>query len=103
MNKVTKKITRRVKLKIPKALRQQVWIQNCGKKFEKECYIHWCKNKINVFNFHCGHNIPESKGGKMNIDNLKPICASCNLSMGDRYTIDQWQRLSGNRYFCNIL
>jgi len=32
--------------------------------------------------FHCGHIVSHANGGSMHIDNLRPICASCNLSMG---------------------
>ena len=32
--------------------------------------------------FHCGHIIAESKGGELSVNNLKPICQSCNSSMG---------------------
>ena len=31
-----------------------------------------------------GHNIAESKGGKTNVKNLRPICSQCNKSMGTR-------------------
>ena len=37
---------------------------------------------ITQLSFSCGHIIPESKGGKLILDNLKPICQSCNSSMG---------------------
>ena len=70
------------KATIPKALREQVWIQNVGQRFENKCLVEWCQNKMNVFDFHVGHNVPESKGGATTITNLKPICARCNLSMG---------------------
>ena len=75
---------------IPKALREQVWLEINGEKYKYKCYIPWCKNIMTVFDFHVGHDIPESKGGTLTIDNLKPICARCNLSMGDRYTIQEW-------------
>jgi len=32
--------------------------------------------------FHCGHVIAEAKGGETVIENLRPICKKCNLSMG---------------------
>jgi hypothetical protein len=79
---------------IPKALREQVWIEKVGKFFETKCLTRWCKNIITVFDFQCGHNIPESKGGTLDISNLFPICSRCNLSMGDRYTYDEWVKLS---------
>jgi 5-methylcytosine-specific restriction endonuclease McrA len=87
---------KRSKQKIPRALREQVWIQNIGQQFEHKCLVNWCKNKITAFDFHVGHNIPESKGGKTSIENLKPICARCNLSMGSKYTISEWSKLDQN-------
>jgi len=83
------------KANIPKALREQVWIKYIGKKYNSKCYIHWCTNVIDVFNFQVGHNIPESKGGELVIENLRPICSRCNLSMSNIYTIDDWQKLGG--------
>lgn len=83
-----------MKEKIPKALREQVWITHNGKKFEAKCCVKWCSNKITVFDFQSGHNIPESKGGKTDISNLRPICSRCNLSMNDTYSIDEWEKLS---------
>jgi hypothetical protein len=56
------------KQKIPRALREQVWITYAGKKFESKCFVGWCGNMISVFNFEVGHNIPESKGGTLNIE-----------------------------------
>lgn len=79
---------------IPKALREQVWLSNIGKKYEAKCYIPWCKNIITVFDFQSGHNIPESKGGATELYNLKPICGRCNSSMNNNYTIDEWIKLS---------
>ena len=52
----------------------------------------WCSNNVNVFNFHVGHDIPESKGGTEDISNLKPICDRCNLSMGNQNTINKWNQ-----------
>lgn len=78
------------KAKIPKALREAVWRTVCGDAFSAKCPVTWCKNTITVFDFEVGHNIPESKGGTLDIHNLRPICGRCNTSMGNRYTIDEW-------------
>ena len=83
-----------MKEKIPKALREQVWIARVGKKFESKCLTPWCTNTMTVFDFQSGHNVPESKGGATDIKNLYPICSRCNLSMGDRYTFDEWGVIS---------
>ncbi len=89
--------TSQIKLKrketIPKAVREQVWIQTVGKKFTAKCPIRWCQNQITVFDFHVGHNIPEARGGTLDMNNLKPICARCNLSMNSQHTIDEWNAL----------
>ncbi len=82
------------KVKIPKALREQVWITHFGKTFEHKCYINWCSNIITVFDFETGHNIPESKGGQTVIENLFPLCSRCNKSMNNHYTIDEFNLLS---------
>lgn len=78
------------KQKISAALREQVWVQHNGHVFEKKCGVTWCTNIITVFNFQCGHDIPESKGGPTNITNLYPICGKCNLSMSNTYTFKEW-------------
>ena len=82
------------KTNIPKAIREQCWINYFGKTFEHSCFIPWCNNKINVFDFHVGHDLPRSKGGSLDINNIRPICARCNLSMSDNYTISEWIELS---------
>ena len=81
------------KQKIPKALREQVWIHYLGTTFETKCTVSWCTNIINTFNYHVGHDLPESKGGTLAITNLRPICARCNLSMGSTFTIQEWNRI----------
>jgi hypothetical protein len=81
------------KKKISAALREQVWIQHSGRVFERKCMVTWCKNTITVFDFQCGHDIPESKGGATDITNLYPICGKCNLSMSNTYTFHEWCKL----------
>ena len=81
-----------MKAKIPKALREQVWLSHVGPKFSALCPTSWCKNRITVFDFQVGHNIPESKGGNTTIDNLIPVCSRCNLSMSNVYTFTEWSK-----------
>jgi len=99
----TTAIIKKSKKNIPKRIREKVWTDNFGKIFERSCYIHWCKNKINVFNFHTGHNEPESKGGNLDLSNLRPLCSRCNQSMSNGYTIDEWQKLYPTQYYKTIL
>ena len=85
--------TRYKKRKIPAAIREAVWVKHCGRVFEHKCITSWCQNRITAFDFQCGHNIPESKGGTLALTNLYPLCSRCNVSMGDRYTIDEWNAI----------
>lgn len=78
---------------IPKALKNTVWLTYVGKKFESKCHVKWCKTIIDPFTFEAGHNIPESKGGDTSVANLRPICAQCNKSMGNRFTIDEFSNM----------
>ena len=82
------------KAKIPAAVQEAIWILKMGRVFEGKCLTTWCPNIITVFDFHAGHDIPESKGGTISPENLYPICARCNLSMGDRYTFQEWCAMS---------
>jgi 5-methylcytosine-specific restriction endonuclease McrA len=84
------------KQKIPVAIREAVWIKRCGKVFEHKCLTSWCPNTITVFDFQSGHNIPESKGGPVTVENLYPLCSRCNTSMGDRYTFDEWTKVAAS-------
>lgn len=93
----------RMRKNVPKAIREQVWIMYCGEHFRHKCIVRWCENSMTPFSFEVGHNIPHSKGGTTNIDNLRPICANCNRSMGDQYTIVEFSQLSNrstNKWDC---
>jgi 5-methylcytosine-specific restriction endonuclease McrA len=66
---------------IPKAVKITVWNKYIGsEKPEGKCYV--CKRTIHVTDFDLGHNKAVAKGGGDNINNLRPICRTCNSSMG---------------------
>jgi 5-methylcytosine-specific restriction endonuclease McrA len=67
---------------IPKALKRCVWDTYIGAEIGKTLCLCCQHVYIRQIEFHCGHVIPEDKGGETTIDNLRPICAQCNLSMG---------------------
>ena len=81
----------------PKRIREVVWTTYNGETYSSKCYVSWCNNIINVFNYQVGHDIPESKGGTYDIGNLRPICSNCNLSMGNKWTIQEWSKLVSHR------
>lgn len=66
--------------------------------FKRQCWNHWigedigkiicpvCKlTYITQLNFSCAHIKSESKGGKLELDNVRPVCCGCNSSV---YTND---------------
>ncbi len=67
---------------IPKALKKMVWDKYIGANIgTSKCMC--CKHQeIRQIEFHCGHVIAEAMKGSTTVDNLRPICAQCNLSMG---------------------
>lgn len=66
---------------IPKAVKDLVWNKYIGaNKTEGPCYV--CRQTIRITRFHAGHNKAQSKGGSDRIENLRPICSTCNTSMG---------------------
>ena len=70
------------KKSIPSSLKKVIWDEYIGAdKGIAKCMC--CKHQdIRQMEFHCGHIIAEKDGGEINIKNLRPICAKCNLSMG---------------------
>jgi hypothetical protein len=38
--------------------------------------------RVTQHNFHCGHVIAEANGGRIHVENLRPICSVYNNSMG---------------------
>lgn len=70
------------KRNIPKALRISIWDLYIGEDIgSTKCMC--CEiTKITQMKFHCGYIIAEAKGGTMNVNNMCPICESCNKSMG---------------------
>ena len=62
-------------------MRNMVWARYIGTdKAEGKCYVCW--RTIHITDFEVGHNKAKAKGGSDRIDNLRPICRSCNLAMG---------------------
>lgn len=69
---------------ISKALRDSVFSTYNENSYDNAYCYTGCGEKITPFNFECGHVIAFSQGGQTNLDNLRPICARCNQSMGTK-------------------
>ena len=71
------------RITIPKSVKDQLWDNIfTSKAGEGICYV--CSKTINSKKFDCGHIIAVSNGGSNDISNLKPICSSCNKSIGTK-------------------
>ena len=80
------------KQSIPKALKIAVWNKYFGEDVGKAKCLCCDITDITQMKFHTGHVVAEAKGGELNIDNLRPICESCNKSMGTR-NMDDFQKI----------
>ena len=74
-----KKTNQKKKKNIPIKLKEEVWLKHFGKIYEHKCFIDWCTNTINTFNFEAGHDIPKSKGGTIDIFNFKSTPILSNI------------------------
>lgn len=87
-----------IKKNIPASLKRQVWSHWIGKFVAVASCLCCGISEIEKNNFSCGHIIAESKGGKLEIANLKPICTSCNSSIGTN-NMDEFIKMYGlNKY-----
>jgi hypothetical protein len=78
-NSVTKSNKKKV---INHAMRIVCWNTYIGEDIGKTLCLCCKSNSITQHNFHCGHVVAEAHGGMMHVNNLRPICAVCNNSMG---------------------
>ena len=79
---------------IIKTVESNVFEAKISKKLKHEVWIHWfkeaepalcpCGTSITEEENHCGHIVARAKGGKTAVENLRPVCATCNLRMGTR-------------------
>ena len=79
---VLKKTVKSRKKKIPKTIKNDSWNKYVGKQIGvTKCF---CCNtvEINQSSFEAGHIISEFNGGPITVDNILPICGTCNRSMG---------------------
>ena len=66
---------------IPKVVKDLTWQRWIGDDIAKAKCLCCGINEIKMNSFHCGHVISEADGGPTTVDNLRPVCATCNLSM----------------------
>ena len=79
-NNTTNNITNNNNTRVPKPLRKQVWLKRNGNVIEGKCYV--CIGAISYDTFESGHVKAASTGGETTLQNLEPICKTCNNDMG---------------------
>ena len=83
---IIRKSTRRKN--IPASVKNHVWNHYIGEDINKHRCL--CCKKVPITNraFHVGHVISVKDGGNDEISNLRPICPSCNYSMGTENMVE---------------
>ena len=65
---------------IPKAIKNQLWRKHFGNSMKGRCVC--CQNEIDALEgWEAGHVEAAANGGSDHIDNLRPVCSTCNKSM----------------------
>ena len=82
--KTEKQEEKQKKQKIPAIIKKLVWNTYIGEDIGKSKCLCCKKTDITQLNFICGHVISEHDGGAITVKNMRPICLTCNLSMGTR-------------------
>lgn len=70
------------KNKIHHTIRIKVWNKHIGVEVGRALCLCCKKNHITQHQFICGHVVSHAQGGEIDIDNLRPICSTCNRDMG---------------------
>jgi hypothetical protein len=73
---------------IPKISKKTVWNTYIGADVGKTKCLICQETDIQQCEFHCAHVIAKSRGGSNEVENLRPICATCNLSMSNYNMMD---------------
>jgi hypothetical protein len=76
------KVVKPKKKSIPKVVKDLSWNKWVGEDVARTKCLCCGVNEIKMSSFHCGHVVAEANGGTTTVDNLRPICAACNTSMG---------------------
>ena len=72
---------KQAKKRIGKGIKRRVWNQYTEQPND-DCPL--CPNTISNSDFEAGHIISEANGGLVKVNNLIPICKSCNTEMGSK-------------------
>lgn len=95
------KCTRRQKERIPPTIKKAVWLKYVGNLGLAKCMC--CQQaEITMVSYEAAHVIPESAGGKIHEANLRPVCKSCNCSVGTKVLSTYASKYFPSSPLCNI-
>jgi 5-methylcytosine-specific restriction endonuclease McrA len=75
------------------ALRELLWTTTFQDSLKGECYC--CAGYIDVGHWQAGHIIARKNGGPDTLENLRPVCKTCNCRMGTENLEDYKTRVFG--------
>ena len=78
------------RIRISPILRQNVWKKR-NTMIDGDCYC--CNSSIQYNNFECGHIVSVFCRGDTTLNNLEPICSSCNKDMGIQHLEEYRKRV----------
>ena len=79
-----------LRMTLRKAVRLLIWDRHMGKENEYgPCSA--CGKRITIEFMHAAHEVSIANGGGNHVENLRPCCSSCKLSIGVR-NLDELRR-----------
>ena len=86
---------------ISRPLRREVWNKYVGEHVGSRLCFCCDLSIISQLTFEVGHVVSVFEGGTLSVENLRPICSSCNRSMGSMNMIRfiKIQNLKGTKNF----
>jgi hypothetical protein len=84
---------------IPKKIKSLVWDRYIGDAHGTAKCMCCHVTGIKQLEFHCGHVVSVANGGDCTVDNLRPVCSQCNLSMGGQNMDDFMKQYFKNNIF----
>lgn len=90
-----KSATPGVRKSIPAQIRFECWTRENGKSLEGKCWC--CDAALRFIEFEAGHLVSVALGGQNLLDNLRPVCRTCNNNCRTKNMIDYKKELKAFR------
>ncbi len=84
-----------VRKSIPAVVRFECWTRENGNSLEGKCWC--CSAALRFTEFEAGHLVAVARGGQNTLDNLKPVCRTCNNNCRTKNMIDYKKEITDLR------